>query len=144
MQCSENSTPGRQSEWKSCDWSCEYAATELELLLRSISGLFATQIFVVLINPVSAWRIENVQIHGVHERFCLVRHVRRNSQHFPGMDRDLAAVDPELQRTFQNVGDLLIDVAMVGHDAALLQQDARQHNVMADHELTLEQRVQAL
>ena len=58
------------------------------------------------------------------------------------MDHDLFAVDPELQRALENVGELLVVVAVQRDDAALLHENASHHNVVADDEMALQQRVQ--
>ena len=59
------------------------------------------------------------------------------------MDDNFLAVDPELQRPFQNVAHLLVHVAVQRDDASLLEQDARHHEPVAHHELAVEEGVQS-
>src|SRR5215469_13516410 len=73
-----------------------------------------------------------------------MRHVGRDRQDLSGVHHDLAAVDPELQRTLQNIGHLLVDVPVLGNDAAFFHKHSRYHDVAADHELALQQRIQLL
>ena len=109
---------------------------------RAAACLFAAQIFVGLVDPVSPRWTKNIKVYSIGQRLGFVRHVGRNRQNLARVHNDFFAVDPELQRTFQDVGDLLVDVAVLGHDATLLQQDTCQHNVLADDELALEKRIQ--
>ena len=67
--------------------------------------------------------------------------LRRDAEDFAGVDDDFFAVDPELERAFENVGELLVVVAVLGDDAAFLQQHASQHDFLADDELALQERV---
>jgi hypothetical protein len=101
------------------------------------SGLFLPQIFVAPINPIGAgWR-EDVEINRVHERFGFVRHVGGNAEDFAGVNCDFFAVDPELQCAIKDVGELLVVMAVLGHDASFFQEHARQHNLLPDDELPL-------
>jgi hypothetical protein len=102
----------------------------------------AAQILIGVVDPIGAWRIEYVKVDGVFHRFRFMRHVGGNAKHFARVHHNFLAVDPELQRTIENVGELLIMMAMLGHDAALFQQHASYHNLLTDHELPLQQRVQ--
>ena len=63
-------------------------------------------------------------------------------KHFAGVHHDLLAVDPELQRAIEDVGELLVVMAVHRDDAAFLQQHPRHHDLLADHKLALQQRVQ--
>jgi len=104
----------------------------------------ATQIFVGLLNPVGARRMEYVKIHCIREGLCFVRHMRRNDQHFAGVYYQLSAINPKLQCAFKNIGNLLVGMAVFGHDTALLQEDARQHDVLPHDEMPLQKRIQVL
>src|SRR5262249_13056101 len=70
------------------------------------------------------------------------RHVGGNAQHLTGANHDLPAVDPELERTLHDIGELLIHVAVLGDHAALLEQHARQHQVLTGNHLAIQKRVQ--
>ncbi len=74
--------------------------------------------------------------------FGLVRHVRRDAEHFARVNDDFFTVDPELQRAVENVRELLVVVAVLGDNASLLQQHAGRHDFLPDHELPLQQRVE--
>ncbi len=107
-------------------------------------SLAAAQVFVGLLDPVFARRIEDIEIDGVFQGLGLVRHVARDEQDLAGFDNDDLAVDPEFQSAFEDVGDLLVLMAVLGNDAAFFEQDAGEHHIFADHEVTLEERVQIL
>jgi hypothetical protein len=51
------------------------------------------------------------------------------------------SVDSELQRAFQDVGDLFIVVMMQGHVPAFLYQHASEHDLVADDHFAIDQRV---
>ena len=68
----------------------------------------------------------------------------RDGEHLPGANHQFLAINPELERAVKDVGDLLVVVAVLWDDAALLQQHAGQHHVFADDEVTLEERIQVL
>src|SRR5260370_21743231 len=95
------------------------------------------QVLVRLVDPVGARGIEDVEIASVFQRLSFVRHVRRDAENFAGIDNDLPAVNPELQRTFEDVSQLLVVMTVLGNDAAFLQQHARQHDLLANYKLTL-------
>jgi hypothetical protein len=59
------------------------------------------------------------------------------------VDNNFFAVDPELQRTLENISDLLVLVAMQRNNAALLHQHSSHHDVLPDDQLPLQQRIQA-
>src|SRR6266702_736708 len=71
-----------------------------------------------------------------------MRHVWGNTEHFAGVDHDLSAVDGELQRAFENVSELLVDMAVLGNDASLLEKHAREHEAFSGHDLSIEKRVE--
>ncbi len=76
-------------------------------------------------------------VNCILKRLRLVRHVRRNGQDLAAIHHDLPAVNPEFQRSFQNVSDLLIVVTVLRHGRTLLQQNAGDHDVLAHDELAL-------
>jgi len=76
------------------------------------------EILVGLINPVGAGWTEYVEVDGVDDGLGFVRHVGRDAEYFAGVDHDLFAVDPELERAVEDVGELLVVVAVFGDDAA--------------------------
>ena len=56
---------------------------------------------------------------------CLgfVRHIGRDAENFAGMNGDFFAVDPELQCAIEDVGELLVVMAVLGNDAAFFQKE---------------------
>jgi hypothetical protein len=97
---------------------------------------------VSLIDPIGARRIENVEIDRVFERLSFVRHVGGDAENFAGVDNDFLTVDPELQRSVENVSELFVMVAVLGNDATFFKEHARQHNFLADDELPSQQWIQ--
>src|SRR5260370_13109199 len=106
------------------------------------SLLPSPQVLVRVIDEVGARGIEDVQSHSVFERLSLVRHVRGNAENLARMDHDLLAVNPELQRTVEDVSQLLVVMAVLRDNASFLQQHARQHDFLANHKLTLQERLE--
>jgi hypothetical protein len=94
------------------------------------------------IEPISPRRSEDIEIDRFHKSLGLVGHVRRDGKHLSGIHHDFFAIDPKLQRAFQDVRDLLVMMAVFRHDASLLRQNARHHNVQADDHLPLQERIQ--
>src|SRR5271155_4953282 len=110
---------------------------EANARLTSANLLSTTQILIGLVDPVGARGIEYVEVYRILDGFGFVRHMWRNRQHLAGIDYDFFAIDPKLQRPFQNIGNLLVVVAVFGHDASFFQQDARHHDILTHDELTL-------
>jgi hypothetical protein len=104
----------------------------------------STQIVVCLVDPIGAWGIEHVEVDRVYKGFGFVGHVARDGEDFARVDHDFFAVDPELEGAFEDIGDLLIVVAVQGDNAALLHEDAGDHDVLADYQLALQERVEVL
>jgi hypothetical protein len=102
----------------------------------------SSQVLIGSIDPIGARRIENVEIHGVFERLGLVRHIRGNAENFSGVDHNLLAVNPKLQRPVENVCKLFVVVAVLGNNAPFLKKHSREHNFLTDYKLPLQQRVQ--
>ncbi len=95
---------------------------------------FLPQIGIVFVDPILTGWIEDVQVDRILKRDRFMRHVGWNAEHFPRGDREFPVVDVEVQGAFEDIGDLLIVMAMQGHPGALLQQDARGHHIGAhDH-----------
>src|SRR5262249_26885465 len=92
--------------------------------LPAASRLGVTEISVGLVEPVLTWRIEDVYVDRIFDGLGLVRHVGGNAEDFARTNNDFLAVNPELQRAFHDVGELLVHMAVLRHDATLLQQDA--------------------
>lgn len=104
--------------------------------------LLAAEVLVGFVDPVFARRIEDVEIDRVHQRFGFMRHVGRNGQDFARTHDDFFSVDPELERAIKNVGDLLVVMAVLGNDASFFQQNASQHDVLADDEMAPQKRIE--
>jgi len=102
----------------------------------------ASKVLVGLIDPISAGRVEDVEIHRVFESLGHVRHVGRDAEHFARVDDNFAAIDAELQCPVKDVSKLLVVMAVLGYDAAFFQQHPRQHNFLTYDELPLQERVQ--
>jgi hypothetical protein len=101
-----------------------------------------SQIGIVAVDPVLAWGIEDVEINGVFEGEGLVRNVGRNAEDFAGMDGDLFAFEGKFQCALEDVGDLLVVVAVKRDVRAFLEQDTRDHDSGADNELTADEGVE--
>ncbi|MEA2261143.1 MAG: hypothetical protein QOJ51_3968 [Acidobacteriaceae bacterium] len=71
-------------------------------------------------------------------------YVRRNYQHFSGAHDMLLAFYDEFQGALEDVGDLLILVAMHRHDAASPENQPGEHALFARNELSIEQRIEVL
>src|SRR5271155_532978 len=90
-----------------------YLSCELLCDLRALCGQkISPQIRVSLIDPVGARWIKNIKVDRILERLGPVWHVGRNGQDLARTHHNLFAIDPEFQRALQDVGDLLIMVAM--------------------------------
>src|SRR6266480_5209 len=103
-----------------------------------------SQIVVGLVQPVFARGIEDVEVHGIFQSPGLVRHVRRDAQHFAGANDDLLAIDGKLQRAFEDIGHLLVVVVMQRHVRAFLHQHARQHDFIADQHFAADEGIELL
>ena len=100
---------------------------------------FSSQILVGLVDPIGSRRIEDIEVDCVFHGFGLMRHVGRNAEHLAGVNHDFFAVNPELKSTIKDIGQLLVVVAVLGHDASLLQQHARHHDLLSDDKLPLQE-----
>ena len=67
--------------------------------------------------------------------------MRRDAKEIALLQEDFAAIDGELQGPGMRVRDLLIEMAMHGHYASLLQKNARDHNLVADEKLPIKERI---
>src|SRR5258708_13251739 len=82
---------------------------------------------------------EDVEIERVFERYGAVRHPRRNAQNFTLPHHHFPALELELQSPFEDIGDLLAFVPMFGHHGILLDEDLRDHRLVAAHDLARDQ-----
>src|SRR5262245_21798282 len=92
--------------------------------------LFPPEVIVRLVQPIRARRAEHIDVEGILERQRFVRHVRWDMQHLARTDDELllaVSADPEAQRALEDVGDLLVVVFVLRHQAALLQVDVSEH-----------------
>lgn len=72
-------------------------------------------------------------------------HVGGNDEHLPSADGDHAVVaQGESQSAFEDIGNLLVLVAVAWDDGALAQDDACQHGALTVDELAIDERVQVL
>lgn len=94
---------------------------------RGFSRASLAQVRVGARHPVGAGRIEDIEVYRVFHRFGFVRHVGGDGQNFAGLDYDFFVVDPESERAFQNVSELLVGVAVLGDNTTLLQKNAGEH-----------------
>ena len=88
--------------------------------------------------------IENIEINRIFKRFGLVRHMRWDAKNFARADDNFLAVDPELQRAVEYVGELFVVMAVQRDMCSFLEQDTRDHDISADYELTAYQWIERL
>jgi hypothetical protein len=97
------------------------------------------EIGVVSLDPILARRVENVEIDGVFEGVGLVGDVGRDAEDLAGADDEvfapLVGFEEELERTLEDVADLLVMVMVHGDDGPLLEEDTGKHGSGSDHEL---------
>jgi hypothetical protein len=89
------------------------------------------EVAVGAVEPVLPRRVEDVHVQRVLERERLVRNVGRDVQHLAGAHDHLlrpVRTDPELERAFEDVGELLVVVRVLRHERVLLQVDVREHH----------------
>ena len=104
--------------------------------------MLLAQIGVGFVDPIGARRGEDVEVDGIFEGLGLVGHMGRDAEDLPGAHGDGLSADDEVKRTFENVGDLLVVVAVHGYDAAFAEEDAGEHHLLANDELAVEQGIQ--
>src|ERR1700733_12919174 len=109
---------------------------------HAVDLLFVPEILIGAVDPVGARWSEDIEVNGIFKGLGLVRHVRGNAQHFAGVNCNFLAVDPELQCAIEDVGDLLVMMAVLRDNTSLFEKHAGQHNFLSDYELPLQQRVQ--
>src|ERR1035438_6463410 len=68
-------------------------------------------------------------------------HMGRNDKNFRSAYDDLRALNLELQRTFEHVGNLFVIVAVKGNHTTGAQDDSCQHAALPVDELPIEQRI---
>src|SRR5580765_3115637 len=133
--------------------ACDAAETEIRLA-HSFDGsgdqghgrdlLLSPQVLIGLINPVGARRSKDVEIDSVFQGQRLMRHVRRNTEHFSRVNDNFFAVDIELERALDDVGQLLVVMAVKRDNTSLLEQHAGQHDLLSNHKLALQERIEIL
>src|ERR1019366_4382058 len=103
--------------WTEAGWVQNLACQNLDQKWRKKAWnrrlFLASQVLVGFVDPIGAGRIENVEVHRVFERLGLVRHVGGDAEHFAGVDDNFLAVDPELQRSVEDVSELFVVVAVL-------------------------------
>lgn len=108
------------------------------------ASVSSTEVSVVLVDPVLAGWIEDVEIEGVFEGCSLVRGVRRNGKDLAGADNDLRAVYDKAQRARKNVRNLFVGVAMERDVRALFEEDAGEHGSRGGDVLAVDEGVHGL
>jgi 3-oxoacyl-[acyl-carrier protein] reductase len=73
-----------------------------------------------------------------------MRQIGRDYENFPTPHDQFLALDNKFQRAFQDVGDLLIVVAVHRHDRAFAQNNSREHAAISDNKLAVDQWIQVL
>src|SRR5829696_3598072 len=91
----------------------------------ALSG--ALKIRVGMIEPILPDGAEQIELERVVERLRLMLHPGRDVKDFALANRDLLAVDQELEGALQHVGHLLALVGVHRHERTLLEVDLREH-----------------
>src|SRR5437763_14498742 len=73
-----------------------------------------------------------------------MRHIWRDGKHFAGTHHNFFSIDIKLQRTFQNVTELFVDVTVQRDNASFFQQHSRQHYLMTNNQLPTQKRIHGL
>src|ERR1041385_8408930 len=110
--------------------------------LLPTSYFLSPEIIVRLVQPVLPRRREDVHVERVLQRLGLVRHVARQVEHLAAVhvhDLPLVVAEPEAKAPLEHVGELLVLVGVLRHDAALLEVHVRQHHPVAGDEAPVEQ-----
>jgi hypothetical protein len=106
--------------------------------------LFA-EVGVFFVDPVLAGWGEDVEVDAVFDGGGGVWEVAGDDEDFAGVDGvGGAVVEVEAESAFGDEGDLLVGVGMAGDDAALFENDAGKHGLIAVDELACEERVELL
>ena len=95
-------------------------------------------------DPVSPRWAKYIQIHGVLDSLGTVWNVRRNHQDLSCANRNLAVREDKLQRTLNDIGDLLILMAVQRNGGAGAKHQTSQHALLAVDKLSLNPRIQVL
>src|ERR1700731_3493567 len=72
----------------------------------------ASQVLIGLIDPIGAGRIEDIEVDSIFDSLGFMRHVGGNAEDLARVNDDFLAVDPKFQGTIENVGQLLVVVAV--------------------------------
>ncbi len=115
-------------------WSCRWWVRGCIVTARAVG--------VVPRLPILSVRGEDIGGDHIVQSLGGMRHVRRNAQHFARTDDLLFAIQDEAQPAFLSHRDLLVVMAVLGHDVALAHPEARDGNLIAVDALPREQRVQ--
>jgi hypothetical protein len=102
-----------------------------------------SEVAVVLVDPVLAWRGEEIEVDGVD--FCGggVRKAAGDDEDLAGVNGVRGAVvEVEAERAFGDEGDLLVGVGVAGDNAAFCEDDAGEHGFFAGDELAGQERVE--
>lgn len=86
--------------------------------------LVLPQIIVCLVKPVLSRRAEDINVESIFKRFHLMQDARGYVQHLPGAyfeDSFFIFANPETERAFKDISELLIIVRMSGNNRPLLE-----------------------
>ena len=107
-----------------------------------VSDRLFAEVGVVFVDPVLAGWGEDVEVDAVFEGGGGVGQVAGDYEDFAGVNSvGCAVVEVEAEGAFGDEGDLLVGVRVAGDDAALFENDAGEHGLIAVDELTREERI---
>jgi hypothetical protein len=95
-----------------------------------------------LVTPITVRRRKGVDGEGVFGGDGDMWNVRRNGEHFPGVDRDFLFAAAEGQLALKDMRELFAGMAMFRNDAAFFQFDAGLGDVFAVNALARQQRAE--
>ena len=103
------------------------------------------EVAVVFVDPVLAGWGEEIEVDGIDFGGCGVGQVAGDNEDLAGVDCVRGAVvEVEAEGAFGDEGDLLVGVRVAGYDAALGEDDAGEHRLVAADELSGEERIKLL
>jgi hypothetical protein len=103
------------------------------------------EVAVVFVDPVLAWRGEDVEVDGVFEGDGGVGEIGGDDEDFTGVDElGGTVVELEAERALEDEGELLVRVGVAGDDASLGEDDAADHGFAAGDELSGEEGIELL
>lgn len=113
----------------------------MALLFREATVL--AEVGVVFVYPVLAGWGEDVEVYTIDDGGGGVGDIAGDDEDFAGVDGvGGAIVEVETEGAFDDEGDLLIGVGVAGDDAALFEEDAGEHGLIAGDELALKEGVE--